>query len=738
MQMRMILCFLLAMFVNVGEATLEISKFFGSEMVLPHGKEVPVWGKTGPGEKVRVDFKGQKVTGTADKDGLWKVKLSSMSPDARGNELTVESGKDKKILKDVLVGEVWMASGQSNMQYTMKQFGDTKEAIAKASNPQLRVLNMTCRFYDQAKGYSQENYERILKQGIFGGQWLPVSPTTTPHFTATGYFFANALQKQLKMPVGLICNAVGGTWMESWLPVEVLDKREEYKGLKTQEWKDDPKLPAWARNRAKQEMAVLEKLGVENIKHAYAPTICYEEAVREMVDFPISGVIWYQGESNAEGDISRNVNLMKDMIEGWRANFHNENLPFVMIQLPRINSTEPLRKLWPEFREVQQEVADSMKNVSLICAYDLGGNNSNVHPPRKQELGERAAEVVFHKVYGKKGSQSPKITAVKGNKKVLMVMTDAVSLKTSDGKKPVGFEIAGENTEYLPAVAKIQGNKILLVNPDIANPVDVRYSWAVYSEPNVVNEAGLPLFPYRSSKVVKEPAAERLGKFPKNRKVKIACIGDSITAGAGIKEAQNHYPEVLGVMLGDKFEVKNFGNSGKTAGDYPSQQHAKKWYAANTEFQDAIEYQADVYICNLGINDTGNWWDPAVFEEGYAYIIKSMKGNRNPAFVAWTKLAPDFRGQVGKKAYPGNVFEPEYKFPKSDNKSSINRPVAEGIISRLAKTHKAYPLDAYTPLAKSPDSYTGDGLHPNEKGAIKIAEFTYKWLASHYKLPAKP
>ncbi len=720
-------------------AALECARIYQTDMVLPQNKSVPIWGSTLPGKTVQIQFKNQKLSAKADGDGNWSVNFAPMKADARGASMTLSDGTDSLKFDNILVGEVWLASGQSNMQYTMNQVSDHKTEIPKEENPQLRLMNMTNRLHTQGGAYNVDDYKNNLTRNSFDGAWKKSAPENIRSATAVGYLFAKNLQEKLNVPVGLVCNAVGGVGMEAWLPENVINGKPAYASLKGENWLKSPLLSPWGKGRAQQNLSAVIQSGEKDLRHPFKPAFLYKEGMQEgLVPFPFTGVLWYQGETNAEnGDQKLNRMMLGDLVDSWRKAFHQKNLPFVIIQLPRINDASSLRAKWPEFREVQDDVSQDRENVALVCTIDLGSTDSNVHPSPKKPVADRAADMALKYVYGKKtAAESPRILQIKPKGKQLLVQTSAKSLKTKDGKEARQFEIAGADGQFAPARAEFKNNIITLTAEGIDAPEDVRYCWATFVDPNVVNEAGLPLFPYRSLKGKKEYPAAPFGVFPKNRKVKVACIGDSITFGMGIGSLAHKYPQILGEMLGEKFEVKNFGNSGKTAGDYPGEKQRRRWYGDNAEFEQAIDYQADIYICNLGINDTGAWWDPALFEEGYQTIVKEMKGRRNPTFAVWAKLGPDYRGPVGKKAFPGNIFD-GYSYNKIDNKSSVNRPAAEKIIQTLAKKEKLHQLDAYTALSNHPEWYK-DGLHPNEDGARKIAELTYEWLAKAYKLPKAP
>ncbi len=285
------------------------------------------------------------------------------------------------------------------------------------------------------------------------------------------------------------------------------------------------------------------------------------------------------------------------------------------------------------------------------------------------------------------------------------------------------FEVADKRYgRFIPATASVNDRRITLHYESHA-PLSEQQQYVVwrYTEKN----ASKSIQSFTGSIPFK---AVPLGKYPAVGKVRIACVGDSITHGFGIPNEQQRYPETLGRLLGNKFVVGRFGNSGKTAGKY----NRKQWFGSHKEFPQSLDFKADVYICNLGINDAL----PRRSEPGFIELIEAFRGKHNATVILWGRLGPDYRGIPGKKTYPGNVFA-GYSFRTTDNGTPTNRLIMEKLIAKLAKRYNCPTIDAYTPMANDPELYKVDGLHPTPAGAAKLAMVTYDWLAAYYQLPSK-
>lgn len=484
-------------------AAPQLDRVYGSHMVLPQGKAVPISGTTDTSGEIVVRFDGQTVPATRS-GNKWKAELKPMKSNGTGQKLTVTQGKDTVELDDILIGEVWLASGQSNMLWRLNQTPEGKEAIQKAGNGHIRILHNEPQVHTNPAAYKDTDRAKLTKDQFYTGQWAVSSPQSAPRMSAVAYHFANALQKEIDVPVGIIHSSLGGSEMAAWIPDSVLKKKPFYASCRGNKWLDSPLISAWARGRAKQNIA--QTLSSGEPMHPYKPGFLYSSGIEWITPLPVNGILWYQGETDAETqDMKQNATLLRDLVTSWRQAFGNPELPFVMVQLPRINDKSPVRAYWPEFRAVQDGIAAAMPNVACVTTIDLGSTNSNVHPPRKTEVGTRLAHAAAARFYGKNlPCSGPAIEQTSAAGPSLTIrMKHAEGMKTTDGQAPRGFEIAGKDKKFHPAAATIQGNTLKLTAPQVQNPVHARYAWATFLEPNLVNKDNLPAVPF--STVLAQP-----------------------------------------------------------------------------------------------------------------------------------------------------------------------------------------------------------------------------------------
>ena len=342
-----------------------------------------------PSADVEVRFGADAASGRADAKGHWKIMLPPQKASSEAHDLEIRSGTEQVILRDVLVGEVWLCSGQSNMDFPLaKAVGGKQEAAQAKSFRAIRLMNLTG-VHTQARKYNEAEQQRLTSDLFFTGTWQIASEKSALDFSAVAWWAGKTIHQSKGIPVGLIDNSVGGSGAEAWLPREVLEARKEYADLLGETWIDSERIGNWARGRAKLN------LGGKTGNHPFRPGFLFDSGVRWWRDFPLTGVMWYQGETNAEIlDDAWNERLITDLVQGWRKVLEQPDLPFFMIQLPRIGGNDPLRRGWPQFRAVQANAAKKLNKVSLIETIDLGWDSPDVHPPDKRPVGERLGKAI--------------------------------------------------------------------------------------------------------------------------------------------------------------------------------------------------------------------------------------------------------------------------------------------------------------------------------------------------------
>ena len=500
----LMICVIITTFAGPVAADVVLPAVIGPNMVLQRGVEAPVWGWADPGEKVTVKIADQTQTCVADAKGNWAVKLNKMQ--AGGPFTMTVTGKNSIKLENILVGDVWVCSGQSNMRTPVARSKNSRQEVKNAKYPSLRLFNVKLATADKPQSDSQ-------------GSWCQCDPGTIPNFSAVGYFFGRHLHKNLKVPIGLIQSAYGGTPAEAWTPYEVLQADDMFRRGVIRFWEKrirdyDPavekklyeaKLAAWKRQAEQAKDKGMKppprpRVPAAPAKSSHRPAGLYNAMIAPLTPLKIKGVIWYQGEANA-GRAWQYRKLLPMMIESWREKWGQGNFPFLIVQLAnyRKRQPQPSQSRWAELREAQLMTL-SVPNTALAVAIDIGEAN-NIHPRNKQDVGKRLALAARKVAYGEDICFSGPIyesMRIKGNKVWLKFKHTGDGLSAKEGGELKGFAVAGPDKKFVWADAKIEGNNVVVFSKQVAKPVAVRYGWADNPDCNLYNIAGLPASPFRT------------------------------------------------------------------------------------------------------------------------------------------------------------------------------------------------------------------------------------------------
>lgn len=449
-------------------AKLSLASIFSDHMVLQRDVKLPIWGKATPGAKVEVKLAGQTKEATADKDGKWTVSFAPLKAGGGPLELSVTSDGETAHMTDILVGDVWVASGQSNMEWPIRASKDAESEAAAADWPEIR-------FVDVPNVPSDKPLDSFKSAG-----WQPVKPENISEFSAVAYFFARDLHKELNVPIGLIGCNWGGTPMEAWTSREALESSDTFK---------------WAVDAADKEPKTEEEKQNRKNMAAHQPAALFNGMLSAVVPYGIRGAIWYQGESNA-GRHDQYAELSKLMIADWRNRWGQGEFPFLLVQLAAF---EPGGDNWPPLREAQVETLES-PNTGMAVTTDIG-DRKDIHPRNKQDVGKRLALAARKVAYGEdlvySGPMFKELKVADGKARVTFEEIGG-GLKAEGALK--GFEVAGADGKFVPANAVIEGAEVVVSADGVSEPTVVRYNWAAFPEGNLFNAEGLPASPFRSKK----------------------------------------------------------------------------------------------------------------------------------------------------------------------------------------------------------------------------------------------
>lgn len=467
---------------------LQVPKIYTDYMVLQRDTTICIHGSADAQTPIKVSIDTQTKKTITKNNGQWSIVLD---PIKVGNDYTlkISTPKQCQIFKHVAVGEVWLCSGQSNMQFVLEKAANSTVTISKADYPNIRLFNMKGRWETNASEWPQAAIDSVNHLLYFKDtNWEPCTPTSAKAFSAVAYHFGKILQDSLQVPIGLICNAVGGATTESWIDRYSLESK--FPAILTN-WTQNDFIQDWARERA---LLNLKKSNSFFKRHPYEPCYLYESGILPLQQYPIKGVIWYQGESNAHNYATHEI-LFKLLVDSWRKNWNNPKMPFYYVQLSSLN-----RPSWPWFRDSQRKLMNEIPHTGMVVSSDKG-DSLDVHPIYKQDIGIRLAKWALNQCYHYKIVPSgPLYKSIHKDKNSLIIGFDYApnGLQISQGNKIIGFEIAEQEGIYYPAQAMIINNSVKVWSNKVKNPRYIRYGWKPFTRANLINKEGLPASTFKT------------------------------------------------------------------------------------------------------------------------------------------------------------------------------------------------------------------------------------------------
>ncbi|PWK27641.1 sialate O-acetylesterase [Arcicella aurantiaca] len=468
---QLTLIFLSIFLTNINlNAQIILPRVLGHNMVLQRNKPVQIWGKASVGEQVSVQFAGQNKTTKTDSDGNWSVTLKALKTSNKPSEMVI-TGKNTIKLQNILVGEVWLCSGQSNMEYTMRKNSKVTrpnvegqnpvDELQFAKNPNIRIFLV--------------NRKELVKPDSLHRGWSIAKDSALRSFSAVGYFFAKEINLQTDVPIGMISSAIPGSRIEPWISEEAFAESAYYK----------------------------------NQKVDGEPAKFYNPMIRPLEKLAMRGFLWYQGESNCFlKDSTQYTHKLETLIKSWRNAWHDEKMPFYYVQIvPYLYSSSKGKvildnKTLPTFWEAQANVSKILSKTDYVTTTDLIDSLTELHPSYKWEIGKRLALLALKNDYDKKGiiAQGPEFEKIKidGDKAIITFKNAENGLLSKDGKALTFFELAANDGHFVKANAQIEGNSVVVTAPNISKPKSVRFAWDETAKPNLFNQAGLPARPFRT------------------------------------------------------------------------------------------------------------------------------------------------------------------------------------------------------------------------------------------------
>lgn len=484
---------LLAPAMASGQKLFSIDRTFTDHMVLQRGRSIAVTGRALPGSDVRVRFDVHEASATAGADSVWRALLPRLSASPDPADLIAYAGSDTLRVRDLLVGDVWVCLGQSNMEWPMAREAHFREEVPQAAQPLIR-------FYDPAyagKGIFgtpfTDSVARRLRPGAFlEGGWQRADSVSFRILTAVGWYFARSVVASEGIPVGLLNLSVGGAPLEAMMGLDAMASDARFSPKLQGDWLLNESLPVWVRERGRQNVGSLPGVPTDAMgpAHAFKPGFLHEASIRPVQSLPVRGLLCYQGESNAQepARVEEYPELFVRMVEGLRREWGDDRLPMYYVQLSSIDTLRYKGRHWPEFRDGQRRILERLPYSGMAVCSDHGLPN-DVHPTEKRAVGERLARWALHDTYHRRITSSgplPRSARFRDGRVVVRFRHARGGMRTSDGQSLWGFSLDGR----VPAAARIRKARVLIDAP--SRPTHVYFGWKPFSDANLVNREGLP------------------------------------------------------------------------------------------------------------------------------------------------------------------------------------------------------------------------------------------------------
>lgn len=473
---------------------VSLDKIFSDNMVIQRDKKLSISGRGIPGGDIVILFHGKIKRTQVRKDSLWIVKFPPMKACAAPQDMIVNSDGEKIVLRNILIGDVWLCSGQSNMEWTMGKEMYYKQALKSAHQPLVRFCNpWPAGRYIYGEAYKADLLKRLIPENFYRWEkWQICDSTTLASQSAVAYYFAAKVANRTGIPIGIINLSIGGAPIETFIACEALAASKQFASkAKPGNWLDNESLPVWIRERGRQNVGTVTGAPGDEYgpNHGYKPGFAFESGIKPLSQLAIKGVLWYQGESNAQETerVEEYDALFRLLVKNYRSVWKNPRLPFYWVQLSSIDTLHYKSHFWPQFRDLQRQTLAKVQHGGMAVSSDIGSRN-DVHPTNKKDVGERLARWALTQDYGQEMTPTGPLPLKAKYRKGQIEITFQYSegLNTSEGKELKGFSVDGK-TEIR---ATIERDRVIISVSE--KPRFVYYGWNPFSDGNLVNGEGLP------------------------------------------------------------------------------------------------------------------------------------------------------------------------------------------------------------------------------------------------------